>query len=78
MRKVISVDIKTIIDLIVCAEDYGFETLYPDFFEMLNHKLSDEEIEDYVSHMLEDDIYSEEDTVVRRERLERLREEYGS
>lgn len=61
MKTFIQVDLDIILNLVVCAEDYGFTTLYGDFAQMTGW-VSDEQINDYVheQYTLSED-YAEED-----------------
>jgi len=72
-RTNIELNINTIINLIACADDYGFTTLYGDFFQMLDRKLSDSEIDEYFNIYQEQ--YDEyEDS--SKEDLKELRDRY--
>jgi hypothetical protein len=73
-RTEIKLSIHTIINLIICAEDYGFTQLYSDFFQMLDNKLSDSEIEDYIEVYMEQ--YEDEDIESSTEQLKELRDRY--
>lgn len=80
MRKV-NIDITEILNLITCAEDYGFksEVLFSSFAAMLE-KLSDDEIEEYCSYYTSsagiEAGYSEEDSDNAKEILQQFREDY--
>ena len=69
--RIIKTNLETILDLIACASDYGFEddVLFDSFREMLDSKLTNEEIETYARSVEDMEGYSEEDYGAIKERL---------
>ena len=80
MNREIKTDLENILSLIACAIDYGFErdVLFDAFREMLDSKLTQEEIEWYARSVEELDGYNEEDYEAIKERLECLKNKYCS
>jgi hypothetical protein len=70
MRK-IEIEISEILDLVNCAEDYGFEddVLFDAFAEFLGYKLSNEEIEIFSKSFLKEEGYGKEDYNQIKKRL---------
>lgn len=80
MRK-LSIDITEILNLISCAEDYGFsdDVLFTYFASFLGD-LSNEEIEEYCSYYTSnagrEAGYNEEDYEEVKEKLQQFKEDY--
>lgn len=73
----ITIDKETLLDLICCAEDYGFndDVLMYSFADMMK-SLSDEEIEVFARKIEATDDYSHEDYEITVDKLEEFRENY--
>lgn len=73
----ITIGIDSILELISCGSDYGFEDeiLYDAFAEILG-TLSDEEIESYAKHVMNIEGYGIEDYEQIKERLTDFRKTY--
>lgn len=73
----ITIGIDSILELISCGSDYGFENeiLYDAFSEILG-TLSDEEIESYAKHVMNTEGYDIEDYEEIKERLPDFRKTY--
>ena len=68
-----------ILDLINCAEDYGFQrdVLLDAFAGWLGRSVSDEDITAYIAEYIPPEKgYGEEDAAATRERLEEFRKRY--
>jgi len=67
----IETTVDNILSLIACADDYGLarDVLFDAFRGMLDDKLSDEEIEEYVQSVKIEEDYGEEDCENIKERL---------
>lgn len=78
MNREIKTDLENILSLIACARDYGFEddVLFDAFKEMLEGKLSEEEIEWYARLVESEDGYTEEDYEAIKERLKDFKNKY--
>lgn len=76
--RTIETPLDNILSLIACASDYGFEgdVLFTAFRDMLDSKLSDEEIEAYARSVEALDGYTEEDYEEIKERLEEFKDKY--
>ena len=62
MRKFVEVPINLILSVIHCSDDCGYDSeLLRDLAEMLEYKLSKEEIEAYAEEFKGDSAYCEED-----------------
>lgn len=60
--RILKIPLYDILDLVVCAEDYGFTELLPDFWQLIDCRLSDSEIKAYAKYMLQhNDEYTTED-----------------
>jgi len=79
MRKV-TTTLDNILDLISCADSYGFEddVLFTAFGDMLNKKLTNEEIESFARSVEVQDGYSEEDYQEIKEKLAEFKNKYCS
>lgn len=76
MNTFIQVYLDTILNLVVCAEDFGFTTLYGDFAQMTGW-VSDEQINEYVhEHYTLSEDYAEEDEDNARQALYEWRKSY--
>ena len=76
MKTIIQVDLDTILNLVICAEDYGYTTLYGDFAQMAGW-VSDEQINDYVhEHYTLSEDYAEEDEDNVKQTLYEWRNDY--
>lgn len=77
MNRPITTDLHNILDLIVCAEGYGFkdDVLFTAFRDMI-HSLSDEEIETFSREMASKDGYGDEDYEHAVEQLNEFRDKY--
>ena len=77
MNRQVSVEVDTILSLISCAEDYGFEddVLFDAFSTMLN-TLSDKEIETYARTVEAEGGYGAEDYIVIKGTLNRFKNKY--
>ena len=77
MRK-LEIELGNILDLIVCAEDYGFkdDVLFDSFAEMLGRELADAEIEWYARDLENTEGYGEEDYESAKETLEEFKNQY--
>lgn len=78
--RIIKTNLETILDLIACASDYGFkdDVLFDSFREMLDSKLTNEEIETYARSVEDMEGYSEEDYEAIKERLKGFKNKYCS
>lgn len=78
--RVIKTNLENILDLIVCANAYGFEhnILFDAFREMLDSKLTNEEIENYARSVELLYRYSEEDYEATKEQLKDFKNKYCS
>jgi hypothetical protein len=78
MNREIKTDLGNILSLISCARDYGFEdgVLFDAFKEMLDSKLTEEEIEWYARSIEAEDGYGEEDYKEIKERLVEFKNKY--
>ena len=78
--RIIKTTLENILDLISCAVDYGFEkdVLFDAFREMLDSKLTNEEIETYARGVEAMEGYNEEDYEEIRERLADFKNKYCS
>lgn len=78
MNREIKTDLENILSLIACARDYRFENdvLFDAFKEMLDGKLSEEEIEWYARLVESEDGYTEEDYEAIKERLWDFKNKY--
>ena len=76
--RIIKTNLENILSLITCAADYGFENdiLFDAFREMINGKLTNEEIEIYSRSVEAMDGYNEEDYKVIKSILKRFKNEY--
>lgn len=76
MTTFIQVDLDTILNLVVCAEDYGYTTLYGDF-ALMTGMVSDKQINDYVdANFVVDEDYAEEDIQNVKDSLTEWRNKY--
>ena len=80
MNREIKTDLENILSLIACAGDYGFadDVLFDAFREMLNSKLTDDEIEWYARLVESEEGYTEEDYEAIKERLISFKNKYCS
>ena len=71
MSRKLDVSIASILELISCAEDYGFESdvLFDSFSAMLDNTITDEEIENYARSVEAEEGYGEEDYIGIKEKL---------
>jgi hypothetical protein len=78
MNREIKTDLENILSLIACARDYRFEddVLFDAFREMLDSKLTEEEIEWYARSVEAEDGCGEEDYEAIKERLEGFKNKY--
>jgi len=78
--RIIKTNLENILSLISCASDYGFEddVLFDAFREMLEGKLTNEEIEKYARSVEAEDGYDEEDYEAIKERLKDFKNKYCS
>jgi hypothetical protein len=78
--RIIKTTLENILDLITCASDYGFEddVLFDSFREMLDSKLTNEEIETYSRSVEAMEGYNEEDYEEVKERLRGFKNKYCS
>ena len=78
--RIIKTNLENILDLIACASDYGFErdVLFDAFREMLDSKLTNEEIENYARSVGAMEGYGEEDYEAIKERLSDFKNKYCS
>jgi hypothetical protein len=78
MNREIKTDLENILSLIACARDYRFEddVLFDAFREMLDSKLTEEEIEWYARSVEAEDGRGEEDYEAIKERLEGFKNKY--
>jgi len=80
--RILKVDLNLVLDLIGCGEDYGFDNsiLLEAFAEMMDYKLSDEEIEECSSCFLSEEAkkqgYSREDYETSKTKLTHFRKQY--
>jgi hypothetical protein len=78
MNRKIKTDLENILSLIACASDYGFadDVLFDAFREMLNSKLTYEEIEWYARLIESKEGYTQEDYKSIKESLEGFKNKY--
>jgi len=78
--RIIKTTLENILSLIACASDYGFEdgVLFDAFREMLDGKLTNEEIETYARSVEAMEGYGEEDYEEIKERLKSFKNKYCS
>ena len=78
--RIIKTTLENILSLIACASDYGFQddVLFDAFREMLDSKLTNEEIENYARSVEAEDGYGEEDYEAIKERLKGFKNKYCS
>jgi len=78
--RIIKTTLENILSLIACASDYGFEddVLFDAFREMLDSKISNEEIETYARSVEAMEGYGEEDYDAIKERLKDFKNKYCS
>ena len=78
--RIIKTNLKNILDLIACAGDYGFEddVLFDAFREMLDSKLTNEEIETHARSVEAMKGYGKEDYEEIKERLKGFKNKYCS
>jgi len=78
MNREIKTDLGNILSLISCADDYGFhrDVLFDAFREMLDDKLSEEEIEWYSRKLEAMDGFGEEDYLSCKKRLTNFKNKY--
>jgi len=78
--RIIKTNLDNILDLIDCARDYGFErdVLFNAFSEMLDSKLTNEEIESYARNVEAMEGYGKEDYEAVKERLKDFKDKYCS
>ena len=78
--RIIKTTLENILSLIACASDYGFEddVLFDAFREMLDSKISNEEIETYARSVEAMEGYGEEDYDAIKERLKVFKNKYCS
>ena len=78
--RIIKTTLENVLSLISCAGDYGFEddVLFDAFREMLDSKLTNNEIETYARSVETMDGYGEEDYEAIKERLEDFKNKYCS
>lgn len=78
--RIIKTTLENILSLIACASDYGFEddVLFDAFREMLDSKLTNEEIEIYARSVESMEGYSEEDYEAIKKRLNDFKNKYCS
>lgn len=74
--RVLQIPIENVLNLVVCAEDFGFQEAWSDFAAMTRW-VSDEEIIEYSESILtEGSSYTEEDVESHKERLKTWRDRY--
>lgn len=78
MNRELKTDLENILSLIACAEDYGFKNnvLFDYFRELLDGKLTEEEIEWYARTVESEDGYDEEDYEAVKEQLDEFKDRY--
>ena len=78
--RIIKTNLENILDLIVCAKDYGFEkdVLFNAFREMLGSRLTNEEIESHARSVQSMEGYGKEDYEAVKERLKDFKDKYCS
>lgn len=79
MAREITIPIESILDLISCAEDFGFNdsTLMSNLFKFMGNKLSDEEIKEFAeSYLANGSGYGEEDVEMITDTLTEQRNKY--
>jgi hypothetical protein len=78
MDREIKIRLGDILSLIACAADYGFEdnVLFDAFRQMLDSKLTNEEIETYARSVEAMEGYSKEDYEAIKERLKYFKNKY--
>jgi hypothetical protein len=78
MNREIKTDLENILSLIACAEDYGFnkDVLFDAFRDMLDCKLTDDEIEWYAISVKNTEGYGQEDYDAIKETLEYFKNKY--
>ena len=78
--RIIKTTLENILSLIACSSDYGFEddVLFDAFREMLDSKLTNEEIETYARSVGAMEGYGEEDYEEIKERLKHFKNKYCS
>lgn len=76
--RILKTTLETILDLIVCSSHYGFENdiLFDAFREMLDSKLTQEEIETYAKSVEDIQGYSEEDYQAIKKLLKNFKNKY--
>ena len=76
--RIIKTTLENILSLIACASDYGFEdnVLFDAFREMLDSKLTNEEIETYARSVEAMEGYGQEDYEAIKERLKDFKNKY--
>ena len=76
--RIIKTTLENILSLIACASDYGFEddVLFDAFGEMLDGKLTNEEIENYSRSVEAMEGYNEEDYEAVKEQLKDFKNKY--
>jgi hypothetical protein len=77
ITRTVEIQVEEILDLISCAEDYG-HTNSVCIFSLFKWAgpISDEDIEAYITNVLKDPQYGEEDAEDIRERLTEMRDKY--
>lgn len=76
LRTTLKLHLYTVLNLIVVSEDYGYEPLYPSWADMLDKKLSNEEIATYAKSVAEQADYDESDYDQIFERLHEFKDKY--
>lgn len=78
--RIIKTTLENTLSLIACASDYGFEddVLFDAFREMLDSKLTNEEIENHARSVEAIEGYGEEDYEAIKERLKDFKNKYCS
>ncbi len=76
--RIIKTTLENILSLIACASDYGFEddVLFDAFREMLDGKLTNEEIEIYARSVESMEGYGQEDYEAIKKRLKDFKNKY--
>lgn len=76
--RIIKTTLDNILSLISCARDYGFEdnVLFDAFAAMLNHEISNDEIEKFAKSIESQDGYGHEDYKSIKECLIEFKNEY--
>jgi hypothetical protein len=74
--RILQIPIETLLNLAVCAEDFGFQEIYGDIASMTGW-VSDEEINEFSEAILEEgSSYTQEDVESHKQRLTEWRNQY--